>query len=68
VQNLKLLAIVLVLPIFLLIDLLWLGVVIKGFYSHELGELAHRQGGALALRWGAPLLVYLLIPIRRNGD
>ena len=30
------------LPIFLLIDLLWLGVVMKGFYSQELGELARR--------------------------
>ena len=67
-QNLKFLAIVLVLPIFPRIDLLWLGVVIKGFYSRELGELAHRQGGALALRWGAALLVYLPFPIRRNGD
>ena len=59
-QNWKLLAIVL--PIFLFIDLLWLGVVMKGFYSHELGELARRQGTALAPRWGAAILVYLLIP------
>jgi uncharacterized membrane protein len=50
------------LPIFLAIDLLWLGVVMKGFYSAELGELARRQGTALAPRWGAALLVYLLIP------
>jgi uncharacterized membrane protein len=48
---LKLFAIVL--PVFLLIDLLWLGVVMKGFYSQELGELARRQGAALAPRWGA---------------
>ena len=61
-QNLKSFAIVLVLPIFLLIDLLWLGIVMKGFYSRELGELARRQGDALAPRWGAALLVYLLIP------
>lgn len=51
-----------VLPIFLLIDLLWLGVVMKGFYSQELGELARRQGAELAPRWGAAMLVYLLIP------
>ena len=61
-QNLKSFAILLVLPIFLLIDLLWLGIVMKGFYSRELGELARRQGDALAPRWGAALLVYLLIP------
>jgi uncharacterized membrane protein len=59
-QNWKLLAILV--PIFLLVDLLWLGVVMKDFYSQELGELARRQGAALAPRWGAALLVYLLIP------
>ncbi len=59
-QNFKLFAIVL--PIFLLIDLFWLGVVMKGFYSQELGELARRNGAALAPRWGAAMLVYLLIP------
>lgn len=53
---------VIVLPIFLLIDLLWLGVVMKTFYSQELGELARRQGSALTPRWGAAMLVYLLIP------
>ena len=59
-QNWKLFAILL--PIFLFIDLLWLGIVMKGFYSQELGELARRQGTALAPRWGAAVLVYLLIP------
>ena len=59
-HTLKLFAIVL--PVFLLIDLLWLGVVMKGFYSQELGELARREGAALAPRWGAAILVYLLIP------
>jgi len=59
-HNWKLFAIVL--PIFLLMDLVWLGVVMKGFYSHELGEMARRQGEALAPRWGAAILVYLLIP------
>ncbi len=59
-QGFKVFAIVL--PIFLLIDLLWLGVVMNDFYSHELGELARRQGTALAPRWGAAVLVYLLIP------
>jgi uncharacterized membrane protein len=59
-QTGKLFAIVL--PIFLLMDLLWLGVVMKSFYSQELGELARRDGAALAPRWGAAMLVYLLIP------
>lgn len=59
-HNLKLFAIIL--PVFLLLDLVWLGLLAKGFYSHELGELARRQGAALAPRWGAAILVYLLIP------
>jgi uncharacterized membrane protein len=59
-QSWKLFAILL--PVFLLIDLLWLGVVMKGFYSQELGDLARRQGAGLAPRWGAAMLVYLLIP------
>ncbi len=59
-HNLKLFAIVF--PICLLIDLLWLGVVMKAFYSQELGELARRHGAGLAPRWGAAMLVYLLIP------
>jgi uncharacterized membrane protein len=52
----------LILPVFLAIDLLWLGVVMKGFYSTELGELARRSDDGLAPRWGAAILVYLLIP------
>lgn len=59
-QSLKVFAIVL--PVFLLLDLVWLGVIMKGFYSQELGDLARRQGLALAPRWGAAILVYLLIP------
>jgi uncharacterized membrane protein len=52
----------LLLPIFLAIDLFWLGIVMKSFYSTELGPLARRAGDGLAPRWGAALLVYLLIP------
>lgn len=52
----------LLLPIFLAIDLFWLGIVMKGFYSTELGSLARRAGDGLAPRWGAALLVYMLIP------
>ena len=54
-QSWKLFAIVA--PICLFVDLLWLGIVMKGFYSQELGELARRQGASLAPRWGAALLV-----------
>lgn len=58
--NWKLFAILL--PLFLLFDLLWLGVVMKGFYSAELGELGRREGSTLAPRWWAAIPVYLLIP------
>jgi uncharacterized membrane protein len=49
-------------PITLVVDLLWIGVLMKGFYLRELGEIARREGGALAPRWGAAVLVYLVIP------
>lgn len=58
--ELKLFAIVL--PVFLVVDLFWLGFVMTGFYSQELGDLARRNGAAFAPRWGAAALVYLLIP------
>lgn len=51
-----------VLAAFLMMDFVWLGLLMKNFYSAELGELARRQGNALAPRWGAAALVYLLIP------
>ena len=52
----------LILPPVPVMDLLWLGVVMKDFYAHELGDLARRQGP----RWPRPgyaaIFVYLLIP------
>ena len=51
-----------VLPIFLLMDLLWIGVLMSNFYSQELGDLARRDGSSLSPRWGAAILVYILIP------
>jgi uncharacterized membrane protein len=60
IQSFKLFAIVA--PICMAIDLLWLGVIMKDFYSNELGELARRQGGGISPRWPAAILVYLLIP------
>lgn len=46
----------------LVADLVWLGVVMKGFYAREIGELMRRSPDGLAPRWGAALLVYVLIP------
>lgn len=49
-------------PFVLITDLVWLGVVMKGFYARELGELMRRSADGLAPRWSAALLVYVLIP------
>lgn len=44
------------------LDFVWLAVLMKQFYLQELGEIARREGGGLAPRWGAAVLVYILIP------
>ena len=59
-QPLKLFCVVL--PVFLLLDAIWIGVVMKTFYDREIGDLARRVDGGMAPRWGAAVLVYLLIP------
>lgn len=53
----------LLLPVFALIDLTWLGVIMKGFYDAEYGDLARRSNGAIAPRLGEAFLVYMLIPL-----
>lgn len=50
-------------PVFLAIDLLWLGVIMSGFYKAELGPLLRRSGEAMAPIWWAAFLVYILIPL-----
>jgi len=59
-SNWKLLLILV--PIVFVIDMLWLGVVMKSFYAREIGELMRRNGEFLTPRWSAAFLVYLLIP------
>src|SRR4051794_15618971 len=51
-----------ILPLFLLLDFVWIGLIMKAFYNEELGDLARRHAGALAPRWGAAILVYVIIP------
>jgi len=50
-------------PVVVLVDLLYLGVLMKGFYDAEIGQLARRSGAALAPRWPAAVAVYVLIPL-----
>lgn len=59
-QSVKLF--LLILPVFLLLDFVWIGLLMNGFYQRELGELARRVNGSLAPRWEAAALVYVLIP------
>jgi uncharacterized membrane protein len=53
----------LVLPLFFLIDYIWLGKIMVVFYKHELGPLARKAGEDLdPLIWAA-FLVYIFIPL-----
>ena len=53
----------LLLPLFFVIDYIWLGKVMVGFYKHELGPLARKAGEDLnPLIWAA-IVVYLFIPL-----
>src|SRR5574343_1741139 len=45
----------LALPVFFAIDMLWLGIVAKGFYAQQLGHLMRPS-----INWGAAVLFYLL--------
>jgi uncharacterized membrane protein len=55
-------AFLLLLPILAVLDLAYLGYIMRGFYDQQIGELARRAGGNLAPRWFAAIIVYLLIP------
>jgi uncharacterized membrane protein len=60
VRTLKLATVVSV--FFVVLDLVWLGMIMPDFYSEQLGSLARRINGNMAPRWGAALPIYLLIP------
>jgi len=46
---------------FAVLDGLWLGVVMKGFYRERLAPIARMEGGGLAPVWAAALPVYVLL-------
>lgn len=52
-----------ILPVFLFIDFLWLGVIMSKFYKDELGVLARISNGALTPVIWAAGIVYVLIPL-----
>lgn len=45
------------------LDFVWLGLLMPKFYDRELGPIARRAGEALAPRWSAAVIVYVLIPL-----
>jgi len=55
-------ALAVVMPTILVLDYVWIGLVMKGFYNVEFGDLARRDAaGAFAPRWPAAIVVYLLL-------
>lgn len=52
---------------FLVLDGLWLGVLMGGFYRDQLGPLARMSAGGLAPIWPIAGLVYLLLAIGTVG-
>ncbi len=60
---------------FMVLDGLWLGVVMKAFYRHQLAPIARMAGGSMAPHWPAALVVYAalgagiaLFVVPRAGD
>jgi len=54
---------VILIPICFIIDFLWLGVLMGGFYQSQLGTMVRRVGGSFAPDKWAALAVYILIPL-----
>lgn len=52
-----------ILPVFLALDFLWLGILMSRFYKNELGVLARISNGALTPVLWAAGIVYVLIPL-----
>ena len=49
--------------VFLLLDGMWLGLLMRQFYKDGLGNLARRQGDSLNPIWWAVLVVYVILPL-----
>ncbi len=61
--TLRFIKLVLILaPVVFIVDMAWLGFLMKDFYGQEIGSLLRRNSNGLAPRWGAAGLVYLFIP------
>ena len=51
------------LPVFVVVDFLWIGLVANGFYKRELGDLARRSGESFDPRLAPAALLYVLVVI-----
>ena len=47
--------------VFMVLDGLWLGVLMKGFYRDQLAPIVRLADGGIAPNWPAALVVYLLL-------
>lgn len=47
----------------LVLDYLWLGLLMNGFYKAQLGTLARRSGDSFAPLWTPAILLYVLVVI-----
>ena len=52
-----------IVPIFLAVDFLWLGLVANRFYKSQLGSLLRTSGPDMSPLWWAVVGVYLVIPL-----
>ena len=46
---------------FMALDALWLGILMKGFYRHQLAAIVRLGNGGMAPNWPAALVVYVLL-------
>lgn len=53
----------LLIPLLLLLDAIWLGMLMKSFYAQQVGTIMRQNEAGMNPRWGAAAVVYLLIPI-----
>jgi|688.fasta_scaffold00228_58 uncharacterized membrane protein len=53
----------LLIPLLLLLDAIWLGILMKSFYAQQVGAIMRQNETGMDPRWGAAIVVYLLIPI-----
>lgn len=49
--------------VIMVMDAIWLGFLMTGFYKNQLGSLARRSGDAMNPIWWAAIVVYVILPL-----